>query len=190
MPTQSVGPLSKRQSNGAATLALLAASCSATLALAYPEGAPWGAADPGASEHCASCHWERDAVEQSESIMLQGLPALLTAGEQYSLQLTLEGTTFEVSGLQVIAMIEQGTAGTFAPGDDDAETSLHGTAIRSTAVRANEDGSVRWQFDWRAPIGKLERITFLIAASAANNDQSPFGDQIHYREISVPAAPD
>jgi len=123
-------------------------------------------------------------------IALQGLPAALTAGEQYNLQLTLAGTAFEVSGFQVIALMEHGTAGAFVPSDDDAETSVHGTAIRSTTVRVNEDGSARWQFDWRAPIGKLERITFLIAASAANNDQSPFGDQIHYREITVPTAPD
>ena len=171
-------------------LGLLAASSAATLALAYPEGAPWGAADSSASEHCSSCHWERDAVPQSEAIVLQGLPATLPAGEQYSLQLSLEGTTFEVSGFQVIALMERGTAGTFTAGDDDAETSVHGTAIRSTAGRPSEEGSVKWRFDWRAPIGKLESITFLIAASAANNDQSPFGDQIHYREITVPAAPE
>lgn len=155
------------------------------LAQAYPEGAPWGAADPLAGEHCASCHWERPAVMDSKALDLDGLPKRATAGKDYVFTLTLTGTAAEISGFQILASAEGQPAGRFESTDPDVEAAPITTALRSKATRPATGNMARWRFVWRAP-AKLEGpVTFQAAASAANDDGSPFGDQIHYREFTL-----
>jgi hypothetical protein len=44
---------------------------------------------------------------------------------------------------------------------------------------------VQWQFEWQAPDNAgpngLGEVTIMIAVNAANDDQSSFGDEIHFR---------
>jgi hypothetical protein len=75
-------------------------------------------------------------------------------------------------------------AGTFASSDNNIE--IIGAAIRSTAP-ARSEGGVSWSIEWRAPDEVTLPIVFYIAATAANDDGSPFGDTIHYRSYSFTA---
>ncbi|MEL6446425.1 MAG: choice-of-anchor V domain-containing protein [Pseudomonadota bacterium] len=156
----------------------------ASLAWAYPEGSPWGAADPTADEHCASCHWERQPVMASRALDLDGLPKRIAAGQAYVLTVTLTGTDAAVSGFQLIASAEGQPAGLFESGDRDVESAAIGAQIRSTATRPTTGDMARWRLVWRAPAKLDGPVIFHAAASAANDDGSPFGDQIHYREFS------
>ena len=41
-------------------------------ASAFPEGAPWGAANPDAEGNCSSCHFDYDAIRDSPALILDG----------------------------------------------------------------------------------------------------------------------
>ena len=155
-------------------------------AIAYPEGAPWGAADPDAPEHCASCHWERDPVYDSAALALTGLPQGYTAGQTYTLTITLQAMDAAVSGFQFLAMADGQLAGALHGPTEHVERAALGTGVRSVAATALQDGVARWTITWRAPDADGD-IEFRLAAMAGNDDQSPFGDQVHYRRFSVPA---
>ncbi len=152
---------------------------------AYPEGAPWGAADPAAEQSCDSCHYDYDPVQDSDALRIDGLPAVAEAGEEYELTVRFDHDEAASSGFQVIAGGGDLSGGQFRVEADAIEAA--GAAARSTATRLREEG-FEWTVWWRAPAA-AEQLTLFVAASSANDDQSPFGDTIHYQqyEISVRA---
>lgn len=158
---------------------------SLTNVTAFPEGAPWGAADPTVRDHCASCHWERPERMQSSQLQLSGLPKRLQAGETYALSVTLSDKKMRISGFQLLADANGQTAGEFISRDANVETALVGTAIRSVQPVNALAGRVRWKLQWRAPSTLNSPVTFTLAAAAANDDGSPFGDVIHYKTIEA-----
>ena len=148
----------------------------AASALAYPDASPWGAANPVAAENCASCHYDYEPVADSRLLELAGLPEQLTAGQRYELRIDFAAADAlpeaTASGFQLIV-----SSGHLESPDPETETG--GTALRSTAVREAKS-NVTWPLVWRAPV-EPSTVTFYAAASAANHDNSPFGDVIHYR---------
>jgi len=164
-------------------LLLAAGALAVTAARAYPDGAPWGASDPAADESCASCHYDYEPVADSAAITIDGLPDAMTAGTTYTLELRFDPDEARVAGFQVTLRADGGDPGAFVAGPDDVE--MAGGAVRSTKPREAEGGAT-WVVDWRSPDDPDASVEFLVAASAANDDQSPFGDTIHYRAIRVP----
>ena len=161
----------------------------AVAASAYPEGAPWGAANPAAEESCGDCHYDYEPVENSPALAAEGLPEQVAAGDRYDFVLRFAEAEAKISGFQVTAGGDGSDAGRFTSSEENLESL--GNAIRSTATR-RVDGEVQWAMTWHAPsaiAGEKSRVTFYLAASAANDDQSPFGDVIHYRQIEVEVAP-
>jgi len=154
-------------------------------AAAYPEGAPWGAANPAAKESCASCHYDYDPVADSVSIQLEGLPAAVEPASEHAFILRFVDPQAAVSGFQLLATSAEtpaAPAGQFLADAKDIETI--GGAARSTATRDAQQGFV-WQVTWRAPADASGDLVMYVAASAANDDQSPFGDTIHYRRFPL-----
>lgn len=162
----------------AALPALLLASVGA---FAYPEGAPWGAADPDAGETCASCHYDYEPVHDSPALGIDGLPEIAAAGERYDLVIRFAAVDAAVSGFQLLAVAEGG-AGRFISGDTAIEAI--GAAGRSTRTVAAGDGA-SWSLTWEAPASGCSPVSLFLAAAAANDDQSPLGDTIHYRQFRV-----
>jgi hypothetical protein len=153
-------------------------------ARAFADGAPWGAANPAAEQHCASCHFENDPVRDSAALLIDGLPAKPEPGTTYELQIIFEDSDIVIAGFQLIAHAGQEEAGTFTSSDADIE--FIGAAIRSTAP-ARSDGGVSWAIAWRAPGELTLPVIFYVAAAAANDDESPFGDTIHFRSYRIAA---
>jgi hypothetical protein len=151
-------------------------------ARAFPDGAPWGTANPAAEQHCASCHFESDPVRDSSSLVIEGLPARLVPGASYELEIVFDDPDIVIAGFQLLAHAGQEEAGTFASSDGDIESI--GAAVRSTAPVRSEKG-VSWAVEWRAPDEVTSPIVFHVAASAANDDGSPFGDTIHYQSYEL-----
>ena len=158
------------------SLALL----SSASVFAYPDASPWGAANPAADESCDSCHYDYEPVRDSDAIQLAGLPSAASPGSAYEVSVRMAGRDAVICGFQLVA-----TAGTFAV--DGGALEAAETAIRSTRAVEN-DGVVEWTFSWRAPEQQHENVEMFLAVSAANDDQSPFGDTIHYRRFVVPMA--
>jgi len=153
-------------------------------ARAFPDGAPWGAANPAAEQNCATCHFDADPIRDSEALVISGLPLYPAPGAIYKLKITLEDRDTVTAGFQLIAQAANHEAGTFF--STEAEVEFIGAVIRSTApVRGDAD--VSWEIEWRAPTAVVSPVVFYVAASAANDDGSPFGDTIHYRSYRLAA---
>lgn len=150
---------------------------------AFPDGAPWGAANPSAEQHCASCHFGDEPVSDSAALVMQGLPNEANAGETYDLEVTFTHADIVIAGFQLIAMSAGDNAGTFSASADDLE--YIGASIRSVAPN-DVAGHAVWHIQWRAPDNTASQIEFYLAASAANDDGSPFGDTIHFKSYLLP----
>lgn len=144
---------------------------------AFPDGAPWVTANPAVEQGCAACHFGTDPVLESEALVLRGLPEKAEAGVTYDLTITLEDPNLVIAGFQLITQAAGRSAGTFAASSSDIE--CIGASIRSIAPRRTKGRAV-WAVRWRAPEKRDGPIDFYVAASAANDDGSPFGDTIHF----------
>jgi len=160
----------------------VAALCLMRAAQAYPDGAPWGAAIPAAEQNCASCHFGLDPVHDSESLIISGLPDRPEPETTYELIVVFDAPGSVSAGFQLIALAEDGRAGTIVSAGANLE--FIGSSVRST-VPQKSDGEKTWAINWRAPDEASTTITFYVAASAANDDQSPFGDTIHFRALML-----
>ena len=165
-------------------LVLFTAALAANVAGAYPDGAPWGAANPSTVEHCASCHYDYDAVQDSDAITIDGLPDNPVPDTVYDLIVRFSAPDAATSGFQIVAQAEDHDAGVFS--GDTPGIEFIGAAIRSTKPAEYFDG-VSWVIRWRAPSSIMLPIVFFVAASASNDDGSPLGDTIHYRSFKMPA---
>lgn len=150
--------------------------------MAFPDGAPWGAADPAAPDHCANCHFDSDPLYESAALSVSGLPDIMEPGALYTLTVVLADPEAIIAGFQMIATAETGSSGSFTSELSIVETA--GAAIRSTKPLI-VDGDARWSLEWHAPDDDRQPVVFHLAATAANHDGSPFGDRIHYRAYTV-----
>ena len=147
--------------------------------IAFPDGAPWGAADPKSPKACTSCHFDSDPVASSQAITMTGWPARLASATAVGLTIQFTEPNAEIVGFEIAS-----GSGAFALGQRGVE--VLGPAARSVVPIVNDDG-VSWQLNWQTsePIEVL--IVFLVAVLAANNDESPFGDTVHFRSFTFAA---
>ncbi len=153
-------------------------------ARAFPDGAPWGAANPAAEQNCATCHFDAEPIRDSEALVISGLPLHPAPGTIYELKIILADPDTVTAGFQLIAQAANHEAGTFF--STEAEVEFIGAVIRSTAP-LRSDAAVAWEVEWRAPSTVVSTVVFYVAASAANDDGSPFGDTIHFRSYRLTA---
>lgn len=156
----------------AAIVALVAAPA----AFAYPEGAPWGSADPEADQNCASCHYDGEAVTESTRIDLVGaFPTVYNPGEIYEIDFSAD-----VGNARAVGFLLAASAGEFISDTGDLEA--RGGEIRSTEPFVNDGVSApSWTVTWRAPETSEGPVEFMLAVNFSNGDASPFGDETHYR---------
>ncbi len=158
------------------------AAFSLDAARAFPDGAPWGAANPAAEQNCATCHFDDDPVSESDVLVIDGLPGTPEPGANYDLEINFEDPKTVIAGFQLIALAADQQAGTFV--SSAAGIEFFGAAIRSIEpIKSDERFS--WAVTWRAPEAISSPIIFYVAATAANDDGSPFGDKIHYRTYEL-----
>ena len=147
-------------------------------ASAFPNGAPWGSANPKVQPNCSSCHFDEEAVTESGAIVLSGLPDHAVGGEVYDLTLKLKMPVEGATGFLISA-----NNGAFSAQRPDLE--FRGSEIRSISPSAGSE--VQWTFTWAAPASWEKPVVFEIGVNAANDDASPFGDEIHFRTYGVDA---
>lgn len=158
-------------------LAAVCAALATSVAVALPDGAPWGSANPQASEHCGSCHFGYDAETDSAALRISGIPALATPGKTYELEIGFSDPAAVVAGFQLLA-----TAGEFAATAEHIE--YLGAAVRSTRSFGG-DGAFSWTVSWTAPESPGAQITIYVAAVGGNDDLSPFGDRAYFRSFET-----
>ncbi len=151
-------------------------------ALAFPAGAPWGSAHPDAAQNCANCHFDGDAVTDSPAIALTGLPDACAAESVFEFALSL-GAPETGPGAEIAGFLIAATLGEFLPGADDGVEANRNEARSVRPRRAGED--FVWPLRWLADGDNSEGAVFHVAMNAGNDDNSPFGDVIHFREFKI-----
>jgi hypothetical protein len=146
-------------------------------ASAFPGGAPWGAANPDSARSCTACHFDYDAIPDSKSLSIEGLPVAPITASTYELRVSFVDSEALIAGFQMLA-----SAGEFGALQKYMESA--GASIRSTRPAANING-IGWSILWTAPDLADKKVTFYLAVTGANDDGSPFGDRIHFRSFTV-----
>jgi len=156
------------------------APLAAAPAEAFPEGAPWDAAE---GNGCAACHFDGPVTPESDALAIEGLPERITPGRTYELRLRLEDDEMTTAGFLVSFRHAENPAGETAAGGERVETM--GAMARSTAAGAGPTGEGRasWRLSWRAPDAIAGAVRIRLWGNAGNGDASPFGDRIHRRTI-------
>jgi hypothetical protein len=115
---------------------------------------------------------------------LTGLPARARPGARYRAALTIDAPEIRAAAFLIRAECAGVPSGRFAPLDD--RTEAVGAAIRSTAAGlARSSREARWNFRWTAPSACRAGVVFFIAANVADDDASPFGDEIYLDAVVV-----
>lgn len=144
---------------------------------AHPDGAPPAHTGGFGEPSCHACHF--DAPVTDEGVRIEGLPGRFTPGERYELELVLEHATLRTAGFQLAVRDTDGRqAGSLEP-VDGATTRVEQDGIGYLNQTRAGDG--RWRFTWTAPAG-THAVVFHVAANAANDDRSEFGDRIVIHE--------
>lgn len=164
-------------------LIAVAAILFASAASAAPDGADWDHHGGRDAQDCTACHFDSRAQADSARLTLEGIPARLRPDEIYHLTLKLNDPALITAGFLIRAAREENDAGHFEPADD--RTEANGARLRTTleGSRQVQAGAAEWKFLWRAPDDLDGPVTFNIAANAANDDMSPFGDTIYLTKI-------
>ncbi len=132
---------------------------------------------------CQSCHSDYALNETSGVIRLDSLPAAYQPQQVYRLILHVRHAELERAGFQLSARFEDGTqAGSFNIPDT---TLLRVQQARGVAYLSHNRAGTHqvaanaasWSFEWVAPAAE-QKVLFHVAANAANNDASEFGDRI------------
>lgn len=166
-------------------LLVMAIAVAPAVVLAFPDGPPWGSANPAANQDCAACHFVNEPVRESEGLAIEGLPEELQTSTTYDLEITFVSPHIVVAGFQLIAQAAGRDVGTLTSVADDIE--YVGSSMRSSAPRRGL-GQATWRIKWSTPENIPGPVDVFLAASAANDDGSPFGDTAHFKSYRLSAA--
>jgi hypothetical protein len=163
----------------------------------YRDGPPPGFSGGFGEDHCQACHFG-DTLNAKPGSLTISAPARYSPGRTYTLTLTLTRPGMVIGGFQLTARFEDGgaQAGTLAVthGDRDrvkvttdrgVQYAYHqrpGTGLTGRNV-------VRWTLRWTAPAGGGS-VRFHVAANAANEDDSQFGDFVYTASVRSTVSPD
>lgn len=149
-------------------------------AMAYPDGAPWDVLDSHPEVGCVSCHMGGGPVEDSAALMVEGGEEGFAAGETRRLKVVF--TPEEAGVMGFLATFRRGeTPAGLVPAVCEGGQP-RGATIRARALEPDEEGSAVWCFDWTAP-DTPGAVTVNVGAVAANDDASPFGDEVHMKSV-------
>lgn len=178
---------------GAALVAVVAVVTAAAAPDAYREGPPPGHAGGFGDPHCGACHFDAPVDDTAGSVRIQA-PETYRPGKTYRLTVQVEHPALEAAGFGLTTRFLHGDrAGTQAGGlrspgervravigDDGLAFASH----TATGVAPVEPGVGRWTLEWTAPDGGGP-VAIHVAANAANDDDSEFGDRIYLACVTV-----
>ena len=169
---------------GVAALYLAAAGSAA-----YVDGPPAGHTGGFGEPTCAACHFDHVINEPRGRLTLSGLPVAYESTASYRIRIALARAEMASAGFQLSARFSDGPsrgkqAGTLRPLDDRAEVAHDADSPIAYLQHAETgtgvaDASVSWTFEWQAPSSPGGEVVFDVAANAANDDLSAFGDWIY-----------
>lgn len=183
----------------AATAAVVATAAASTRGglLAYREGPPPGHTGGFGEPTCAECHFGGPVNPDRGSVNVE-IPTAFEPGRTYRIAVALTHPDMRVAGYQLAVRFDDGPrrgeqAGTLRPvGPRTAVTGDTATGVRYAHQTAggtalSGTGEARWVLEWRAPETDGD-VAVHVAANAANDDASEFGDVIFTNDARIPVA--
>ena len=174
---------------GALTAALLAAA--SLPEAAYLDGPPPAHTGGFGGDTCHACHFENDLDAPGGSLTLDGVPDAFDPSMTYRIAVSLERPGMGRAGFQLAARVSEGDraggpAGTLQTLGGDERVQVVDGPDGVAYAQHTEPGSAltgpeetSWTVEWRPAATDAAPVTFHVAANAANDDASEFGDFIY-----------
>lgn len=167
---------------GAAAVALAGAGSTRFL-----DGPPTAHTGAFGEPTCAACHFDVERADPAGSLRVGGLPAEISPGTRYLLQVELRRPGMQAGGFQLAARYAEGAArgrqaGNLRAVDARASVQEHGGVqyVQQTGAGiAVRDGAARWTVEWTAPQRLEGAVSFDAVGNAADGDESQLGDHIY-----------
>ena len=153
----------------------------------YAEGAPPGFSGGFKEESCHACHFHSEPNSGPGRVAIEGVPARFTAGERYTLIVTLTQAGMKRAGFQLTSRFKDtgAQAGTLGPAPDDRDRigidiqgGVQYAGQRKEGASVTAGDTVRWTIQWTAPDGGGP-VAFSVAANAADGNESADGDFVY-----------
>ena len=149
---------------------------------------------------CQQCHFSASLNAEGGTLLLEGLPETYTPGQSVRLTVRLTHAVLQRGGFQLSARFSEG------PQAGRQAGRLHPVKEQRVEVRSTADsvqyahhtpagtepaapGRIAWTLQWDAPASAKGPVAFHLAANAANDDASAFGDFVYTREATSRPAP-
>ena len=169
-----------------------------TVAGRYIEGPPSGHTGGFGEPSCHECHFDHDLNDTAGALQLDGIPGQYAPGQTYTLTVALSRPEMSRAGFQLAARVAAGTTrgqglGRLRPTDDRVQLLFDDAAGDTVYAQHTEEGTsltspteASWTVEWTAPV-QPAAVVFHVAANAANDDASEFGDHIYTTQRLVQA---
>ena len=141
--------------------------------------------------NCTSCHTGSPINTAPGMVSINGLPADYLPNQIVPVAVTVSHPDAIIFGFQLTAIDSEGKrVGTFtlpeqSPQQLQTVNALAGGQIR-TYVQQTVDGTIpttfgtkTWNFSWTAPATRAGKVSFYVAANAADSNGGPSGDLIY-----------
>lgn len=171
--------------------ALLCAA--AVSARGYMDGPPPGHTGGFDEPTCRACHADYP-VNDGGTVTIEGAPAAYEPGRSYALRIVLRHPELRRAGFQLSARFASGAAGGSQAGslrvsDETASVVTEGDISYAQHTRggttAASPGEHAWSVLWTSPAAARADVVLHVAANAANDDFSEFGDRIHTASVTI-----
>lgn len=163
----------------------------ALLAAAYRDGPPPAHTGGFGEPTCRACHFDAPLNAPGGRLALDGLPPAYEGGRTYRLTVHLLRPGMRAGGFELAARVAATgrQAGAFHPLDDRVQAPpdsvVYARHTRAGSRLAVPD-TARWALLWQAPPAAAGPVVFHLAANAANDDDSEFGDVIYTTRRTLP----
>ena len=146
---------------------------------------------------CIVCHFDGTLNDSAGSLTIEGVPARHQPGKRYRLTITVRHPELKLAGFELASRFATGPdsggqAGALNTIDERAKVSTDdGTHVQyahhmRSGTTPLPPGVGRWTVEWVAPTAGSAPVVIHVAANAANDNDSPLGDYIFARSVSVP----
>ena len=175
-----------------------AATAAAGSPAAYREGPPPAHTGGFGEPTCAECHFG-GPVDADRGTLTVEVPTAVEPGRTYRVAVELTHPEMAAAGFQIALRFAEGEAegeqaGTLRPvGPRTAVTADTATGVQyghqtPAGAGLSDVGGTRWILEWEAPTADADVLVH-VAANAANDDASEFGDDIFTTRARITVGP-
>lgn len=152
----------------------------------YAEHPPLGHTGGFGEPTCHACHFGGEENGGQGTLSIEGLPSTVRPARAYRVTVRLSAA-MKRAGFMLSVRGHDGTqAGSLVPVDTSrtAVRTVDSTGVQYAhhtlqGTELTDPNGVAWRVQWTAPPPSVDSTVFHVAANAANDDASEFGDDVY-----------